>query len=120
MSLTSYLALRRRDHCAARLGEVLGLEQFFELLLTYPAFFQHEVVDALAGGEGVAGDLGGARVAEDRGERGDEGGGLIEEVPRIALASRQTAQLATLVEVLLAEIAAALAKKEASDEQDHH
>jgi hypothetical protein len=41
---------------------------------------------------------------------------LIEEVPRIALASRQTAQLATLVEVLLAEIAAALAKKEASDE----
>jgi hypothetical protein len=45
---------------------------------------------------------------------------LIEEVPRIALASRQTAQLATLVEVLLAEIAAALAKKEASDEQDHH
>jgi hypothetical protein len=45
---------------------------------------------------------------------------LIEEVPRIALTSRQTAQLATLVEVLLAEIAAALAKKEASDEQDHH
>jgi hypothetical protein len=45
---------------------------------------------------------------------------LIEEVPRIALASRQTDQLATLVEVLLAEIAAALAKKEASDEQDHH
>jgi hypothetical protein len=41
---------------------------------------------------------------------------LIEEVPRIALASRQTAQLATLVEVLLAEIATALAKKEASDE----
>ena len=45
---------------------------------------------------------------------------LIEEVPRIALASRQTSQLATLVEVLLAEIAAALAKKETSDEQDHH
>ena len=45
---------------------------------------------------------------------------LIEEVPRIALHPAQRAQLATLVEALLAEIAAALAmKKEAGDEQDH-
>jgi hypothetical protein len=44
----------------------------------------------------------------------------IEEAPRIALAPRQKAQLAPLVQVLLAEIAAALAKKEAGDEQDHH
>jgi len=45
---------------------------------------------------------------------------LPEEVPRIALHQAQKAQLATLVEALLAEIAAALAiKKEAGNEQDH-
>jgi len=43
---------------------------------------------------------------------------LIEEVPRIALAPAQKTQLATLVEALLAEIAAALAR-EAGNEQDH-
>ena len=43
---------------------------------------------------------------------------LIEDVPRIALAPAQKAQLATLVEALLAEIAAALAR-EAGNEQDH-
>ena len=43
---------------------------------------------------------------------------LIEEVPRIALAPAQKAQLATLVEALLAEIAVALAR-EAGNEQDH-
>lgn len=43
---------------------------------------------------------------------------LIEEVPRIALAPAQKAQLATLVEALLAEIAAAL-PREAGNEQDH-
>jgi hypothetical protein len=43
---------------------------------------------------------------------------LIEEVPRISLAPAQKAQLATLVEALLAEIAATLAR-EASNEQDH-
>jgi hypothetical protein len=43
---------------------------------------------------------------------------LIEEVPRIALAPAQKAQLATLVEALLAEITAALAR-EAGNEQDH-
>ena len=42
---------------------------------------------------------------------------LIEEVPRIALAPAQKAQLATLVEALLAEIDATLAK-EAGNEQD--
>jgi hypothetical protein len=42
---------------------------------------------------------------------------LIEEVPRIALAPAQKAQLATLVEALLAEIAATLAR-EAGNEQD--
>jgi hypothetical protein len=43
---------------------------------------------------------------------------LIEEVPRIALAPAQKAELATLVEALLAEIAVALAR-EAGNEQDH-
>jgi hypothetical protein len=43
---------------------------------------------------------------------------LIEEVPRIALAPAQKAQLATLVEALLTEIAVALAR-EAGNEQDH-
>ena len=43
---------------------------------------------------------------------------LIEEVPRISLAPVQKAQLATLVETLLAEIAATLAR-EAGNEQDH-
>jgi hypothetical protein len=43
---------------------------------------------------------------------------LIEEVPRVALAPAQKAQLATLVEALLAEIAATLAR-EAGNEQDH-
>jgi hypothetical protein len=45
---------------------------------------------------------------------------LIEEVPCIALHPVQKAQLATLVETLLAEIAAALAMREGGDEQDHH
>jgi hypothetical protein len=43
---------------------------------------------------------------------------LVEEVPRISLAPAQKAQLATLVEALLAEIAATLAR-EAGNEQDH-
>ena len=43
---------------------------------------------------------------------------LIEEVPRIALAPAQKTQLATLVEALLAEIAATLAR-EVCNEQDH-
>jgi hypothetical protein len=43
---------------------------------------------------------------------------LVEEVPRIALAPTQKAQLATLVEALLAEIAATLAR-EVGNEQDH-
>ena len=43
---------------------------------------------------------------------------LIEEAPRIALAPAQKTQLATLVEALLAEIAATLAR-EVGNEQDH-
>ncbi len=43
---------------------------------------------------------------------------LIKEAPRIALAPAQTTQLATLVETLLAEIAATLAR-EVGNEQDH-
>ncbi len=43
---------------------------------------------------------------------------LIEEAPRIALAPAQKTQLATLVEALLAEIAATLAR-EVANEQDH-
>ena len=43
---------------------------------------------------------------------------LIEEAPRIALAPAQKTQLATLVEALLAEIAATLAR-EVGHEQDH-
>ena len=43
---------------------------------------------------------------------------LIEEVPRIALVPAQKTQLATLVEALLAEIAASLAR-EVGNEQDH-
>jgi len=43
---------------------------------------------------------------------------LIEAVPRIALAPAQKIQLATLVEALLAEIAATLAR-EVGNEQDH-
>ena len=43
---------------------------------------------------------------------------LIEEAPRIALAPAQKTQLAMLVEALLAEIAATLAR-EVGNEQDH-
>ena len=43
---------------------------------------------------------------------------LIEETPPVAVPPSLKAGLATLVEVLLAEIAATLAK-EAGDEQDH-
>ena len=43
---------------------------------------------------------------------------LIEETPSIALAPAQKTQLATLVEALLAEIAATLAR-EVGNEQDH-
>jgi hypothetical protein len=43
---------------------------------------------------------------------------LIEEAPRIALTPTQKTQLATLVEALLAEIAATLAR-EVGNEQDH-
>ena len=42
----------------------------------------------------------------------------IEEAPRIALAPAQKIQMATLVEALLAEIAATLAR-EVGNEQDH-
>lgn len=46
--------------------------------------------------------------------------GLFElDEPSIALAPTQRAHLATLVDALLAEIAAALATGEAGDEQDH-
>jgi hypothetical protein len=43
---------------------------------------------------------------------------LVEETPRIAVPPALKAELATLMEVLLAEIAATLAK-EVGDEQDH-
>jgi hypothetical protein len=43
---------------------------------------------------------------------------LFEETPRVALIPALKAELATLVEVLLAEIAMALAK-EVGSEQDH-
>jgi len=43
---------------------------------------------------------------------------LIEEAPRVALAPARKAQLAMLVEILLAEIAATLAR-EVGNEQDH-
>ena len=43
---------------------------------------------------------------------------LVEETPPIAVTPALKAELATLVEALLAEIAATLAK-EAGDEQDH-
>jgi hypothetical protein len=43
---------------------------------------------------------------------------LIEETQRIALTPTQKAELTTLVEALLAEIAATLAK-EVGNEQDH-
>jgi hypothetical protein len=43
---------------------------------------------------------------------------LIEEPPRIALAPAQAMQLATLLEALLAEIAATLGR-EVGNEQDH-
>ena len=43
---------------------------------------------------------------------------LIKETPRIALTPAQKAELATLVEALLAEIAATLAR-EVGNEQDH-
>jgi hypothetical protein len=43
---------------------------------------------------------------------------LIKETPSIALSPAQKAELATLVEALLAEIAATLAR-EAGNEQDH-
>ena len=43
---------------------------------------------------------------------------LIEETPRVALAPARKAQLAMLVEILLAEIAATLAR-EVGNEQDH-
>ena len=40
--------------------------------------------------------------------------------PSVALAQVKTAQLVTLVETLLIEIAVALAAGEEGDEQDHH
>ena len=43
---------------------------------------------------------------------------LIEEAPRVALAPARNAQLAMLVEILLAEIAATLAR-EVDNEQNH-
>jgi hypothetical protein len=41
------------------------------------------------------------------------------EAPRVMLATAQMVDLASLVEALLREIAAALANGEVSDEQDH-
>ena len=42
-----------------------------------------------------------------------------QEEPRVLLALPQKEQLATLVEALLLEIAAALANEEVGDDQDH-
>ena len=42
-----------------------------------------------------------------------------QETPRFSLPETQRAQLATLLEALFTEIAAALAAGEARDEQDH-
>jgi hypothetical protein len=42
-----------------------------------------------------------------------------DEAPRIVLAAAQLVDLAALVEALLREIATAMAKEEAGDEQDH-
>jgi len=42
-----------------------------------------------------------------------------ENEPRVVLAAAQVADLAALTEVLLREIATALAKGEIGDEQDH-
>ena len=42
-----------------------------------------------------------------------------ENEPRVVLAGAQRIQLATLMEVLLREIATALANREIGDEQDH-
>ena len=44
---------------------------------------------------------------------------LLEEVPPVVLPSAQQAQLATLVEVLLREIAVALATGEVGHDEDH-
>jgi hypothetical protein len=44
---------------------------------------------------------------------------LLMEVPPVVLPSAQQAQLATLVEVLLREIAVALATGEVGHDQDH-
>ena len=41
------------------------------------------------------------------------------EVPRVVLATAQMVEVAALVETLLREIATALAKWEARDQQDH-
>ena len=44
---------------------------------------------------------------------------LEDEAPRVVLAAAQMVDLAALVEVLLREIATALANGETGDEQDH-
>jgi hypothetical protein len=44
---------------------------------------------------------------------------FLQDAPHVALPPTQKAQLAKLVEVLLREIAAALAAGEAGDDQDH-
>ena len=44
---------------------------------------------------------------------------LLMEVPRVVLPSAQQAQLATLLEVLLREIAVALATGEVGHDEDH-
>jgi len=46
--------------------------------------------------------------------------GLFDQEKKIALTPTQIPQLAKLIEALLAEIAAALATGEASNEQDNH
>ena len=82
ISCWSNLALRRGQHRAARAGEDFRLEDFVELRLAHPALLQHEVVDALAGSERIAGNLGGARVAKDRRECGHEGSRFVEQAAR--------------------------------------
>src|SRR5258708_35257385 len=78
----SNLALRRRNGRAARPREALGLEHLVELLAAHPALLQDEIVNPLARGKRVARDFGGARVAEDRREGGDQGGGFVEQAAR--------------------------------------
>src|SRR5947209_4601178 len=71
----------------ARAGahQALGPHDLLERFAGHQLLFQHQVVDALAGGERLARDLGGRGVADERIEGGDQPDRMLDRAAEVRL-----------------------------------